>query len=200
MSGHTTIEEAAASEPCYWPVLEIETGRVVGAGLVGAGAPASVAARAFAVGAAAREGWWLGIGPPHGTLVAPTAVTAVWSLLRDSRLEPDRLVLRIAEDDLADAVGSGAAAAVAAMGVRLAVEISLAGLDRGERADVAAVRATGARVASLGGRAVGVDVESDAQLALAHEAGLGLVQGYGWGSPGSLVKLVHTWARQPVSG
>jgi len=196
----STIEEAAAQEPRYWPVLERETGRVVGAELLRTSAPASVAARSFAFGTPAREDWWLVLGPHPGSVLGPSAATGVRSLLRESGLEPERLVLRVPEVDLAHAVADGTVAAITRSGVRFAVEICLAGLDVARTADVAAVRAAVGRVASVDSLIIGVDVETDAQVALAGECGIGFVQGYGWGSPGSLDKLVHTWARQPVTG
>ncbi|MGN6694175.1 MAG: hypothetical protein ACTHN0_08355 [Aquihabitans sp.] len=200
MSGWTSGDGAAAGEPWFWPILGLETGRVVGAELVRSTAPAAAAAAAFAHGAPARENWWLLVGPPPGAVRAPSAVAGVRALLSDTALDAARLLLGMTEAELAHAVGNGTAAAITALGVRLAVGISLAGRDAGDAGDVAAVRAAAARAASVGGLAVGVDVESDAQVALAGEAGLGLVQGYWWGSPGSLGKLVHTWARQPVTG
>jgi EAL domain-containing protein (putative c-di-GMP-specific phosphodiesterase class I) len=191
---------AEAGEPWFWPILELETGRVVGAELVRSIAPASAAAAAFVRGAPACEDWWLLLGPPSGAVLTPSAVAGLRTLLGNAALDAERLVIGVSAAELAQAVGNGAASAVTAMGVRLAVSVSLAGLDPDDPAHIAAVRAVSARATSVGCLVVGMDVESDAQVVVAGEAGLGLVQGYWWGSPGSLGKLVHTWARQPVTG
>jgi EAL domain-containing protein (putative c-di-GMP-specific phosphodiesterase class I) len=52
---------------------------------------------------------------------------------------------------------------------------------------------------SLGIEVQGCDVEADGQLELASAAGITTVQGYRWGSAGSLSKLIDTWVRLPVS-
>lgn len=185
MSGRTTIDAPVATgEPRYRPVLAIETGRVVGAELLRTTAPAPVTVRTFATEVPVLEDWWLALALHHGAAVSSSAVADVEALLCGTGLAPERLVLRVTEAELALGVSSGAAVPIAALGVRFAVAISLAGLDLGAPADVAAVRALRGRAASLGALAIGVDVESDAEVALAGEAGIGLVQGYRWGSPG----------------
>ncbi len=223
-------------EPRYWPVFALGSGRVVGAELertpVAAdgwvsGSPApdgsvptlvSIAARSFAFVPAAAEQWWVAVGLRPGQVVATSVVDVVAGLLEDSGLPPDRLLLQVTEAELAHAVGSGAAASLGGLGVRLCVsgsgaaslaalraapvaylQISLAGLSS-EPADVSVVRSVVALVASLGIGVIGSGVESDDQLVLAGEAGVELLSGYRWGSPGSISKLVATWARQPVSG
>lgn len=232
-------------EPRYWPVLDLATGRVVGAELVapavergrGASGPATsdtsdtmadsipilarAAAGAFASGPAAAEGWWVAIRLRFGQVASTSAADVVFSLLRDSRLDPDRLVLQITEAEFAHAVSSGSVAALASLGVRFGIidfgagdvsllalraapiafaQVNLTGLDGSEPADVSALRSVLAIAASLGIHVLGQMVEFDGQLALAGDVGIELVQGYRWGSAGSLPKLLSTWTRQAISG
>lgn len=208
------------STPRYWPVIQMGTGRVVGAELH-ASPLARVAAQAFAFGPAADEHWWLAVRLRPGQVAAPAAVDAVTDLVRDSGLPPDRLLLEVTEDELARAVGSGSASSIGALGVRFSVtgfsgggpagaalrsapvafvQVSLAGLDPADPADVALLRSAATLAAKLEIEVIGTDVESAAQLELAGTADIGLVQGYWWGSPGSLAKLLSTWGRRSVSG
>lgn len=217
-------------EPRYRPVLELESGRVVGAELV---APwphpdqgsvprvACTAAHAFAFGPAADEGWWVGIRLRPGQVAAPSSVDAVAVLLRASGLAPRRLVLRLTHTELDHAVSSGSARALGALGVQMSVtgfgtadwspaslraapvssvQVSLTGLDRSDPADVGLVRSVVDIAESCGVAVIGRDVESGDQLRLAADAGVTNVEGYWWGSPGSLSKLLGTWARLPFSG
>jgi EAL domain-containing protein (putative c-di-GMP-specific phosphodiesterase class I) len=195
--------------PEFRPVLDRSTGLVVGAQVTGGDRAAG--AHAFAFGPAADEGWWLSVRD------RPAAVPA---LLAASGLPAERLVLQVTSEDLADAVATGAASELSRLGVRCCVigygaldwsiaalrlapvasiQVSLAGLRRDEPGDVALVRSVVDLAASCGTVVLGSDVDTDDQLALAGAAGVGLVEGYWWGSPGSLAKLVATWARSPFS-
>jgi EAL domain-containing protein (putative c-di-GMP-specific phosphodiesterase class I) len=216
--------DAEVLEAWYRPLLDRSSGTVVGAELV---PPARslrlvrAAAQAFAFGPPADERWSLAVALPPGIVAADPGVGAVAELLRRSGLHPDRLVLQVANTELAHAVRTGAASRLAAMGVRLSVagfgvhhwsiaavrhpavasvEVSLAGLDGSEPADVALLRSVVALAGSCEVQVLGRDIESHQQLVLAGEVGLDLVEGYWWGSPGSLAKLVATWARHPISG
>lgn len=208
----------------YRPVVDRSTGRVVGAELlqpIRSSGLVRQAAQAFAFGPAAEEGWWLGAALPAGEVGQPDAADAVGRLLRRSGLPPERLVLQVTNTELAHAVRSGGASRLAALGVRLSVvgfgvhhwsiaavrhtavasvQVSVAGLDRSEPADVALLRSVSALARSCNVEVLGRDIDTDEQLVLAGEAGIELVEGYWWGSPGSLAKLVSTWARLSVSG
>lgn len=208
----------------YRPVLERSTGRVVGAELLApARSPELVrrCAQAFAFGPAADEGWWLAAALPPGEVAAPGSARTVARLLHRSGLSASRLVLSVTVAELDHAVRTGAASELASLGVRLSLtgfgvhhgaigalhhaavgslEVSLAGLDRNVPGDLGLLRSVVSLAGSCGVAVVGRDVETHQQLELAGEAGVELVTGYWWGSPGSLAKLVATWARQPISG
>lgn len=178
-----------------------------------------LAAHAFAFGIAAEEGWWIAAGLRPGQVASPATVDAVVDLLRTSGLPPERLVIQVSHAELAAAVRSGSADELGDLGVRFtvvgfaaedwsgsvlrsapvaSVQVSLAGL-RPDADDVAIVGSLVALAEACGTTVIGRDVDSADLLALAAEAGVPFVEGYWWGSPGSLAKLVGTWARLPVN-
>lgn len=173
----------------FTPVLELASGRVVGAEVLASEAVSG--ANAFAFGPPADEGWWL------AAAVRPAQVPA---LLETSGLPAARLVLTISPLGLTHAVRSGQAASLRRLGVRLIVPIGLGGFVGGDPDDLTRLRTRIAVARSWGAEVVGRDVDTAEQLAVAGDAGVALVSGYWWGSPGSLAKLVGTWARTPVSG
>lgn len=177
------------------------------------------AAQAFAFGAAADEGWWVAAGLRPDQVSTPGATEVVEDLLRSSGLPAERLVLPVAHAELARAVEHGTAAAMGDLGIRFTVvgfgaeawsssvlrevpvasiQVSLAGLQP-DADDLALVRSMVSLAASCGTVVMGRDVDAAEQVALAGDAGVALLEGYWWGSPGSLAKLVGTWARHPLS-
>jgi EAL domain-containing protein (putative c-di-GMP-specific phosphodiesterase class I) len=224
VSSRTHRDDGDLLDARYRPVLERSTGRVVGAELLAPSrAPELLrrCAQAFAFGPAADEGWWLAAALPPGDVASPTAARTVAQLLHRSGLSASRLVLSVTVAELDHAVRTGAASDLASLGVRLSLagfglhhgavgalhhaavgslQVSLAGLDRRLPGDLGLLRSVVSLASSCGVAVVGRDVETHEQLELAGEAGVELVTGYWWGSPGSLAKLVATWARQPISG
>jgi predicted signal transduction protein with EAL and GGDEF domain len=236
-----TTDDETVLEPRYWPVLDLASGRVVGAALVGTSSGGTglasertmgaawagslpvltrLAAHAFSFGPAAAERWWVSVLLRPGQVAAVAAVDVVAGLLRDSGLPPERLRIDVTELEVAHAVSSGSAADLAELGVGLSVrdfgggelssaalraapvcslQVSLAGLAPHDEGDRSLLRSVVALAGSLGIEVQGCDVEADGQLELASAAGITTVQGYRWGSAGSLSKLIDTWVRLPVS-
>lgn len=234
-----SLRRRAPAEPSYWPTFELASGRVVGADLVASevvtgsarsaartaspSVTALAAARAFAVGAPAQQGWWVGIGLRPGQLLAPSGPVLVADLLAQSALAADRLVLHVTEAELAALSAGDGAEALGAIGVGLSIldlgagalrpdglaramgqvrvaslRVDVSRLDPASGADLRVLAATCTVAHDLGIDVVGLGVETDAHLELVARAGVRLVQGFLWGSEGSVAKLVATWAR-PVA-
>lgn len=178
-----------------------------------------LAAHEFAFGPAADEGWWLAAGLGPDQAAASGAVQVVADLLRSSGLPPERLLLPVTHAELSRAVRSGSARDLARIGVRFTVtdfaavpgssallrsapvasiQVSLLGLG-GDADDRSLIQSIVALAGSCGTEVIGADVETAEQVALAGGAGVNLVRGYWWGSPGPLAKLVNTWGRFRLS-
>lgn len=169
----------------------------------------------LAEGPAAVGGWWVRVGFGLGPLVDRVLAHEI-AHLRAASPAGDRLRIGVREADLALAlvaggvghlVGDGPGVDVEAFtGVRVspsslasvpvsAVRVRVDAMAPDQPADLALVRSV-VEVA----RAVGVDViaqgvDTDEHLELVVRAGVEMAQGFRWGSPGSLEKLLALWSR-----
>lgn len=167
------------------------------------------------------DGWWVTVRPMgftaevavvrsalEGALgrtalrgaMAPPVVEvseqALAAVLRDHRSEVVRSwevgAVRLGLSDLgAGVLGPGELQRIPLAHVRVGID----GLEPDEPADAAALAELVGDARSLGARVIADGIETDEQVAFIAEAGIGLALGYRWGSPGSLAKLLQTWAR-----
>lgn len=204
------------STPQYQPVFDRGTGALVGAHLLGScdaaptGALLALALHDLCQPVPTQRGWWVVVPLQAGEL---PLLALLLEQLAPQPASP-RLLVEVADEDLAGLEPSSVTA-LAEAGVRLVVAgfssqrssavvrglsvshgvVSLAGCSAADPRDRHALTAVARRAADLGISLVATDVERDEQLELVHAAGIGLVQGYRWGSPGPMDKLVLTWGR-----
>ena len=184
---------------------------------------ALVAARAFTSGTPAQQGWWMGASLRRGQLLARSTPDLIAGLLAHSGLEPERFVVHTTEAELAALGAGGAAGRLGELGIGLSIvdlgagalapasllrvldqvriesiRVDVSALDPAAPLDVDLLAATCEVASQLGVDVIGLGVETDDHLDLVSRAGVGLVQGFRWGSAGPVSKLVDTWAR-PVA-
>lgn len=163
--------------------------------------------------------WWVSIGFDDGFVASPAPARALVAILERAALPRDRFVVELSEAALSRGVRNGTVAHLAAAGVRFAVadfgsahlvpsdlrrvpmayvRVPLGGLSVSDPYDVDLIRSVVAAADALAIPVLGDGVERDDQLDLVHQTGIGLVQGYRWGSAGPLAKLIGTWGREGV--
>lgn len=172
----------------------------------------------FASGAPQTHGWWASIAFDEGLVAAPHPVQQMVSLLEEASFPGHRLVVELTERALSRGLANGTVGHLLSAGVQFAlvdfgtgaispselrrvpmayVRVALSGMSAEDSYDLGLVRSVVAAADALGISVLGDGIETDGQLELANQAGIGLVQGYRWGSPGPLSKLSSTWARLP---
>ena len=207
------------------PIVDLATDLIVGVEMRTAAAePAAVSAlvdtvvrELRAAGHPARS-WWLAVRPMGLTAevaVARGALTGAlfsgprWDLGR-------RPVVEVSEQALAAVLRGPLGELRPAPGVRLGlsdlgagvlrpeelrhlplahVRVGIDGLELDDPADAYVLAELVAYAHGLGLEVLADGVETDEQVAFVADAGIGLALGYRWGSPGSVAKLVQTWAR-----
>lgn len=172
----------------------------------------------FALGVAQTNGWWASVAFDRGLVASPEPVQRLASVLERSGFPGQRLVVELTEGALSRGLANGTVDRLGSVGVRFAavdfgagaitpadlrripmayVRVSVGGLSVDDPYDLGLVRSVVAAAEALGITVLGDGIETDEQLELANRSGIGLVQGYRWGSPGPLAKLSSTWARLP---
>jgi EAL domain-containing protein (putative c-di-GMP-specific phosphodiesterase class I) len=170
----------------------------------------------LAAGPAALARWWVRLPVSPHQLVSRAAIAELVDGAAQAGVSPGRLRIGVREPDLALAMVAGGLDHLADAGLLLDVaEFGVGGLCpsalrrvpvatirvrlHGCRADDVADRALVSSMVevagSLGIEVVAEDIDADDELALVHDAGISLVQGDRWGTPGPLAKLLTTWSR-----
>lgn len=202
--------------PQYQPVFDLGTGAMVGAHLLASsdaaptGALLPLALHDLCQPVPTQRGWWVVVPLQPGEL---PLLALLLEQLAPQPASP-RLLVEVADQDLAG-LDPSSVTALADAGVRLVVAgfasqpsaavvrglpvshgvVSLTGASAADPRHRAVLTRVARSAADLGISLVAADVERDEQLELVHAAGIGLVQGYRWGSPGPMGKLVLTWGR-----
>lgn len=182
----------------YQPIIDASSGRLVGAdavafdgdhgtlrpgwGPVAAPLVGSVL-RDLSSGPAAVGDWWVRLAHQPDALVD--------ALLR-SAVDPRRIRHAVRARDLA--LGRVRPSTLGAE-LRSVVGVGADLIVADDPADRALVRSVVAVAEQLGVEVVAEGVEGDDEVEAAIAAGISLVQGFRWGSPGSLEKLLATWSR-----
>jgi EAL domain-containing protein (putative c-di-GMP-specific phosphodiesterase class I) len=207
-----TLEVAAADAWVVWPgaapddadraaVVEAAVGAVVGE---------------LGSGAAALGAWWVRVPIGPALLVDRPFLARLVGQIDAAGLDRSRFRLGVREADLALAMVAGGLPHLAEAGLALdvhdfgvgvlcpsalrrvpvaSVRVRVHGCDATDRGDQQILRSMVEVATSLGIEVIAVDIDADDELALVHATGVRLVQGYRWGTPGPLAKLLSTWAR-----
>ncbi len=170
----------------------------------------------FASGPPAVAGWWvtLPLGPEQ---LGSAAFAEHLAMCFDSAAFPvSRAVIEIHEADVVEGLTNGGIARLMHLGLQFSiadfgvgavspaqlrelpvafVRVNLKGLSSTEPGDATLLGWLVATADALGIRVLAEGIETDDHLHLVHQAGIGLVQGYRWGTAGTVAKLVSTWAR-----
>jgi EAL domain-containing protein (putative c-di-GMP-specific phosphodiesterase class I) len=170
----------------------------------------------LSTGLAALGRWWVRIGVGAEQLVDRSFVAQLGARADAAGVDRTRLRLGVREPDLALSLVTGRLPHLAEAGIAIDLgafgqgslcpsalrDLPIASLRvqvRGCRADDGADRALVSSLvgasASLGVEVIAERIDADAELVLVHDAGIRLVQGDRWGTPGPLAKVLTTWAR-----
>jgi EAL domain-containing protein (putative c-di-GMP-specific phosphodiesterase class I) len=172
----------------------------------------------LAGGPAAVGHWWVRVDVGLGPLVDRVLAHAIDEAERMAAVVPGRLRIGVREGDLALALvaggvdhlvgghrqldvahfGAGRLSASALRQVPAAtVRVRVDAMAADDPADVAMLRTLVEIAGELDVDVVAEGVDTDAHLALVAAARIRAVQGFRWGTPGPLSKVLESWGRRP---
>ena len=168
----------------------------------------------FATGVPAERGWWVAVNLGVDEATSPEVAGRIQRALDASGLDPERLVIEVSERIVPDPAAMRSLAAIAELGVRLAIDdfgsgwsslaqlrslpLDLVKIDRSlvsvsTAQEACLLMATTSMAEALGLQVLAEGVETGEDFLLARIAEIDLGQGFLWGAAVPIDELISRW-------